>query len=201
MPAAPHASQINVAGLLHGRYRPLQRLAACNRRRNLTVDGAPRALVQLLRKKGSIVLRNEEVSGLNRVSPCSRDADDGAGYAHLSEFDDVFQKALAEVSCGTDRLSTHFRTSNKLTADILAYRGHEDEAVEAYEKLIHLYPEMPELRYSLGMLYRKRAGWDKALEVFQELYERAIELLVAAERRQHVQQDASLSTDASLHLY
>ncbi len=57
----------------------------------------------------------------------------------------------------------------QLTADILTYGGHEDEAVEAYEKLIQLHPEMPELRYSLGMLYRKRGEWDKALEVFQEL--------------------------------
>jgi tetratricopeptide (TPR) repeat protein len=57
----------------------------------------------------------------------------------------------------------------QLTADMLVYGGHEDEAVEAYDKLIQLHPEMPELRYSLGMLYRKRGEWDRALGVFQEL--------------------------------
>jgi tetratricopeptide (TPR) repeat protein len=56
----------------------------------------------------------------------------------------------------------------QLTADMLAYNGHEDQAIEAYEKLIQLHPDMPGLRYSLGMLYRKRGEWDKALEVFQE---------------------------------
>ena len=56
----------------------------------------------------------------------------------------------------------------QLTADVLVDQGREKEAVEEYEKLMQLHPAMPELRYSLGMLYRKRAEWDKALEVFQE---------------------------------
>jgi tetratricopeptide (TPR) repeat protein len=56
----------------------------------------------------------------------------------------------------------------QLAADMLADHGHEDEAVEAYLKLIQVHPEMPGLHYSLGMLYRKRGQWDKALEVFQE---------------------------------
>ena len=54
--------------------------------------------------------------------------------------------------------------------EILADQGREDEAVSGFEELLHSHPELPDLRYNLGMLYRKQRQWDKALAVFyQEL--------------------------------
>jgi len=52
--------------------------------------------------------------------------------------------------------------------EILADQGREDEAVSGFEGLLHSHPELPDLRYNLGMLYRKQREWDKALAVFRE---------------------------------
>jgi tetratricopeptide (TPR) repeat protein len=58
----------------------------------------------------------------------------------------------------------------QLQFEMLADRGKEDEAVSGFEGLLHSHPELPDLRYDLGMLYRKQRQWDKALAVFyQEL--------------------------------
>jgi tetratricopeptide (TPR) repeat protein len=58
----------------------------------------------------------------------------------------------------------------QLQFETLAYQGKEDEAVSGFEGLLHSHPELPDLRYDLGMLYRKQRQWDKALAVFyQEL--------------------------------
>jgi tetratricopeptide (TPR) repeat protein len=56
----------------------------------------------------------------------------------------------------------------QLQADIFASQGKEEEALDLYLKLVHDHPDLPDLRYSLGMLYRRRGEWDKALAVFQE---------------------------------
>jgi lipopolysaccharide biosynthesis regulator YciM len=56
----------------------------------------------------------------------------------------------------------------QLTAEVLAEQGREDEAVTMYQQLIQTHPEISGLRYNLGMLYRKRGEWDKALKIFQE---------------------------------
>jgi len=52
--------------------------------------------------------------------------------------------------------------------EMLADQGREDEAVSGFEELLHLHPELSELRYDLGMLYRKEHQWDKALAVFRD---------------------------------
>ena len=55
-------------------------------------------------------------------------------------------------------------------ADVLANQGHLDEAAAIYESSIQRYPQLPELRHSLGMLYIERQQWSKALALFgQEL--------------------------------
>ena len=51
---------------------------------------------------------------------------------------------------------------------MLADQGREDEAVSGFEGLLHSHPELPDLRHDLGMLYRKRRQWDKALVVFRD---------------------------------
>jgi tetratricopeptide (TPR) repeat protein len=58
----------------------------------------------------------------------------------------------------------------QLRFEMLAEQAREDEAVSGFEGLLESHPELPELRYDLGMLYRKQRQWDKALAVFgQEL--------------------------------
>ena len=52
--------------------------------------------------------------------------------------------------------------------EILADQRKEDEAVSGFEGLLHLHPELPDLRHDLGMLYRKQHQWDKALPVFRD---------------------------------
>jgi tetratricopeptide (TPR) repeat protein len=56
----------------------------------------------------------------------------------------------------------------QLQADILAAQGNDDEAMSKYAFLMQSDPDLPELRYSFGMLYRKRGEWDKALALFQQ---------------------------------
>ena len=52
--------------------------------------------------------------------------------------------------------------------EMLADQGKEDEAVSGFEGLLHSHPELPDLRYGLGMLYRKKRQWDKALAGFRD---------------------------------
>jgi tetratricopeptide (TPR) repeat protein len=56
----------------------------------------------------------------------------------------------------------------QLQFEILADQGREDEAVSGFEGLLHSHPELPDLRYNLGMLYRKQREWDKTLAVFRD---------------------------------
>ncbi len=53
-------------------------------------------------------------------------------------------------------------------ADVLADQGRVDEAAASYESLMQSHPDLPELRYSLGMLYNKQQQWQKSLEVFKQ---------------------------------
>ena len=55
----------------------------------------------------------------------------------------------------------------QLKTEILADQGHEDEAAARYTSLIHTHPELPDLLYDLGALYRKERDWEKALDAFQ----------------------------------
>jgi tetratricopeptide (TPR) repeat protein len=55
----------------------------------------------------------------------------------------------------------------QLRFEMLADQGHEKEAIPGYKQLQQAHPELPELRYSLGMLYRKQRRWDEALAQFR----------------------------------
>lgn len=55
----------------------------------------------------------------------------------------------------------------QLNFEMLADQDHVDEAIQGYEHLLQSHPELPDLRYSLGMLYRRRRMWNQALEVFR----------------------------------
>ena len=56
----------------------------------------------------------------------------------------------------------------QLRFEMLADQGHEDEAIQGYQQLQETHPELPELCYSLGMLYRKQRMWDQALAEFRK---------------------------------
>jgi predicted Zn-dependent protease len=56
----------------------------------------------------------------------------------------------------------------QLKAEILADQGHEEEAVAQYDNLIRAHPELPDLFYDQGMLFRKEREWEKALGSFQK---------------------------------
>jgi tetratricopeptide (TPR) repeat protein len=56
----------------------------------------------------------------------------------------------------------------QLQFEMLADHGREEEAVDGFEGLLHSHPEMPDLRYDLGMLFRKQGQWEKALAVFRD---------------------------------
>jgi tetratricopeptide (TPR) repeat protein len=56
----------------------------------------------------------------------------------------------------------------ELEAQMYADQGHDDEAVARYQALMQTHPELPDLLYNLGMLFRREREWDKALNVFQK---------------------------------
>jgi tetratricopeptide (TPR) repeat protein len=56
----------------------------------------------------------------------------------------------------------------QLRAEMLADRGYEEEAAAQYKSLMQSHPELPDLLFDLGMLYRKEREWDQALAVFQK---------------------------------
>lgn len=56
----------------------------------------------------------------------------------------------------------------QLKLDMLADQEHENEAIQGYKQLLQAHPELPDLRYSLGMLYRNQRQWEEALAVFRQ---------------------------------
>jgi len=51
-------------------------------------------------------------------------------------------------------------------AEVLADQGQQAEAIATLEQLIASHPDTPEVRYTLGMLYRKSGDWQRAANVF-----------------------------------
>ncbi len=60
----------------------------------------------------------------------------------------------------------------QLRFEMLAHEGKVDEATAGYEDLARTHPELPDVEYNLGMLYRKQRLWDKAAAVFRSQLER-----------------------------
>lgn len=52
--------------------------------------------------------------------------------------------------------------------EMLADQGKLDEAASGFQALLNSHPELPNLRYDLGMLYRKQGQWQMALEAFRD---------------------------------
>jgi tetratricopeptide (TPR) repeat protein len=53
-------------------------------------------------------------------------------------------------------------------ADVLADRGHGDEAIAQYEQLVREHPDLSDIHYSLGLLHEKRDEWVAAEEAFRQ---------------------------------
>jgi tetratricopeptide (TPR) repeat protein len=53
-------------------------------------------------------------------------------------------------------------------AEVLVEQGQEAEGLQRYQQLLRDSSNLPDLRYNLAMLYRKRGEWDKALGLFKE---------------------------------
>jgi len=77
------------------------------------------------------------------------------------------EEILKQVNFCEDRYqsSPYFE---QFRADAVANQHHLDEAAAMYQSLLERYPQLPELRYSLGMLYIEQEQWSKALAVFRE---------------------------------
>jgi len=55
----------------------------------------------------------------------------------------------------------------QIKLEMLVQQGRQDEAEQGYENMLKTHPELPDLEYSLGMLYRKKRVWKKAAAVFR----------------------------------
>jgi tetratricopeptide (TPR) repeat protein len=77
------------------------------------------------------------------------------------------EESIREIELCEDRFPDS-PYMQQLRFEMLADQGHEDDAIQGYQHLQQTHPELPELRYSLGMLYRKQRRWDQALAEFRE---------------------------------
>ena len=72
----------------------------------------------------------------------------------------TFQKCSEEFAD-----SVYFQ---QFRAEILADQGHLEDAISALQTLIDQHRDTSELRYTLGMLYRRNGDWDHAAAVFRD---------------------------------
>jgi predicted Zn-dependent protease len=69
-----------------------------------------------------------------------------------------------------DECATKYPQSPNLQqfqAQVLVEQGQDEAGLQKYQQLLRDYPNLPDLRYNLAMLYRKRGEWDRALAVFK----------------------------------
>lgn len=57
---------------------------------------------------------------------------------------------------------------DQLRLEVLVQQNRNEEAEAGYGDLLRTHPEIPDLKYNLGMLYRKQRQWYEAAAVFQE---------------------------------
>ena len=108
---------------------------------------------------------NPDVSFLNAVQLWRQHPDDTALLYLLSVLSG--EESIRQIELCEDRFPDS-PYMQQLRFEMLADQGHEDEAIQGYQQLQQTHPELPELRYSLGMLYRKQRRWDQALAQFRE---------------------------------
>ncbi len=108
---------------------------------------------------------NPDVSFLSAVQLWRQHPDDTALLYLLSVLSG--EESIRQIELCEDKFPDS-PYMQQLRFEMLADQGHEDEAIQGYQQLQQTHPELPELRYSLGMLYRKQRRWDQALAQFRE---------------------------------
>ena len=108
---------------------------------------------------------NSDLSFLDAVHVWRQHPDDTALLYLLSVLGG--EESIRQIELCEDRFpdSPYLK---ELRLEMLAEQGHEDEAIHGYQQLQETHPELPEIRYSLGMLYRKQHMWDQALAEFRD---------------------------------
>lgn len=108
---------------------------------------------------------NSDLSFLDAVHLWRQHRDDTALLYLLSVLSG--EESIRQIELCEDRFpdSPYLQ---QLRFEMLADQGHEDEAIHGYQHLQQTHPELPELRYGLGMVYRKQRMWDQALVEFRE---------------------------------
>jgi tetratricopeptide (TPR) repeat protein len=96
----------------------------------------------------------------------SREHPQDSALLYLVEVLSSEQSMRQVQTCGESYPDSPFLA--KLEAQMYADQGHDDEAVARYQALMQTHPELPDLLYNLGMLFRREREWDKALNVFQK---------------------------------
>ena len=126
---------------------------------------SPDARGAFVEAKRNSIYFNPDVSFLDAVQLWRQHPDDTALLYLLSVLSG--EASIRQIELCEDRFpdSPYMR---QLRFEMLADQGHEDEAIQGYQQLQQTHPELPELRYSLGMLYRKQRMWDQALAQFRE---------------------------------
>ena len=77
------------------------------------------------------------------------------------------EESMHEIEICQDRYPTS-PYLQQYQADVLADQGSADEAAAAYEQLMKQYPELPDLGFSLGLLYEKHGEWEKAIVAYHQ---------------------------------
>jgi tetratricopeptide (TPR) repeat protein len=108
---------------------------------------------------------NSDLSFLDAVHLWGQHPDDTALLYLLSVLSG--EESIRQIELCEDRFPES-PYLEQLRFEMLAEQGHEDEAIQGYQHLQQTHPELPELRYSLGMLFRKQRMWDQALAEFRE---------------------------------
>ncbi len=108
---------------------------------------------------------NSDLSFLDAVHLWRQHPDDTALLYLLSVLGG--EESIRQIALCEDRFPES-PYLEQLRFEMLAAQGHEEEAIQGYQQLQQTHPELPELRYSLGMLYRKQRMWDQALAEFRE---------------------------------
>jgi tetratricopeptide (TPR) repeat protein len=108
---------------------------------------------------------NPNISFLDAVQLWRQHPDDTALLYLLSVLSG--EESIRQIELCEDRFPDS-PYMQQLRFEMLADQGHEDEAIQGYQHLQQTHPELPELRYSLGMLYREQRMWEQALAEFRE---------------------------------
>jgi len=132
---------------------------------NARDHASPNARGAFAEAKRNSTYFNPDLSFLDAVHLWRQHPDDTALLYLLSVLSG--EESIRQIELCEDRFPDSFYMQ-QLRFEMLADQGHEDEAIHGYQHLQQTHPELPELRYGLGMVYRKQRMWNQALIEFRE---------------------------------